>query len=81
MAKKDKQDRKKHRKKRAAKARPERSAEDGGTRSLCKWDESIYADAARMADAGRGATHVCRKCGRAANEPRLLCKPLPLADA
>ncbi len=32
-----------------------------------------------MAEAVLGATHVCRKCGRAANHPHLLCKPLPLA--
>jgi len=47
--------------------------------SLCKWDEDAFADAAVMAEAVLGATHVCRKCGRAANNPHLLCKPLPLA--
>jgi len=46
---------------------------------LCKWDEDAFADAAVMAEAVLGADCVCRKCGRAANDRRLLCKPLPLA--
>ena len=47
--------------------------------SLCKWHEDAFANATVMAKAVLGATHVCRKCGRAANDPHLLCKPLPLA--
>jgi hypothetical protein len=46
---------------------------------VCKWDEETFRDATVMAEAVLGATHVCRKCGRAANDPHLLCKPLPLA--
>jgi ribosomal protein L37E len=46
--------------------------------SLCKWHEDAFADATVMAEAVLGATHVCRKCGRAANNPHRLCKPLPL---
>lgn len=57
----------------------DRPAGAGKRRPLCKWDENAFADATLMAEAVLGATHVCRKCGRAANDPRLLCKPLPLA--
>ncbi len=46
---------------------------------VCKWDVETFADATIMAEAVLGATHVCRKCGRAANDRHLLCKPLPLA--
>lgn len=57
----------------------DRPAGAGKRHPLCKWDEDAFADATVMTAAVREATHFCRKCGRAANDPRLLCKPLPLA--
>lgn len=70
---------KKDRKDKARKGRSDDPTGEAKRPCLCKWDEDTFADAAVMAEAVADATHVCRKCGRAANDRRLLCKPLPLA--
>lgn len=63
----------------ARKSGADRPDSEAKRRPLCKWDEDAFADAALMAETVLGATHVCRKCGRAAQDHQLLCKPLPLA--
>ncbi|MHB8079168.1 MAG: hypothetical protein ACYDIE_07930 [Candidatus Krumholzibacteriia bacterium] len=63
----------------ARKSGADRPDGEAKRRPLCKWDEDKFADAALMAETVLGAGHVCRKCGRAAKDRRLLCKPLPLA--
>ncbi|TWT64630.1 hypothetical protein [Allorhodopirellula solitaria] len=48
-------------------------------KAICKWDRDTLEQALPLlADQIAGATLVCRKCGRAAQEKRLLCKPLKL---
>jgi hypothetical protein len=47
-------------------------------KSLCKWDKAAYADRDTIGQVVRDAAFACRKCGRAANDPARLCKPLKL---
>lgn len=47
-------------------------------KSLCEWDKSDYADRDTIGPVVRDAAFACRKCGRAANDPARLCKPLKL---
>lgn len=46
--------------------------------ALCKWDKAAYADRDTIGPVVRDAVFACRKCGRAANDPARLCKPLKL---
>ena len=45
---------------------------------LCELKKSLKADAKAYTLLIRHPTHLCRKCGRAANDKRLLCKPMKL---
>lgn len=50
-------------------------------KNLCKWKKDDYADRLdRLRDIVRNPAYVCRKCGRAAREKRLLCKPVPVEE-
>lgn len=45
---------------------------------LCEMKKSLKADAKGYMSLIRSPTHVCTKCGRSANDKRLLCKPMKL---
>ncbi|MBB3207014.1 hypothetical protein FHS27_002828 [Rhodopirellula rubra] len=48
-------------------------------KAICKWDRSTLENALPLlAEQIVDATLVCRKCGRAASDKRLLCKPVKL---
>jgi len=50
------------------------------TKPLCELKKSLKRDLATYVELVRNPTHVCKKCGRAANDKRLLCKPVKLAN-
>ncbi|MEM8913119.1 MAG: hypothetical protein AAGC97_15225 [Planctomycetota bacterium] len=44
-------------------------------KAICKWDKRTLSQALPLLGQQiESAKYVCRKCGRAASEPRLLCK-------
>jgi hypothetical protein len=46
---------------------------------LCKWDKDRLEDKIdALIKIVKNPGFVCRKCGRAANEKKWLCKPVPL---
>ena len=45
---------------------------------LCELKQALKHDLRDYLKLVDGATHVCRKCGRAANQKKLLCKPTKL---
>ena len=45
---------------------------------LCELKKSLAQDFDCFAELVVDATHVCRRCGRAANKKKLLCKPVKL---
>ncbi len=45
---------------------------------LCELKKSLKGDLAAYIQLVRNPTHLCRKCGRAASDKRLLCKPIKL---
>ncbi|MEM6364362.1 MAG: hypothetical protein AAF745_08045 [Planctomycetota bacterium] len=46
-------------------------------KAICKWDKKTLADAMPLLQLQiESARFVCRKCGRAASEKRLLCKAI-----
>ncbi|TWU16028.1 hypothetical protein [Allorhodopirellula heiligendammensis] len=48
-------------------------------KAICKWDRNTLENALPLlAEQVAHATLICRKCGRAAHEKRLLCKPVRL---
>ncbi len=48
-------------------------------KAICKWDRDTLERALPLlAEQIANATLVCRKCGRAVQEKRLLCKPVKL---
>jgi hypothetical protein len=47
-------------------------------KELCKLKKSIKKDASEYFLLVHQPTHICRKCGRAANSKKSLCKPLPI---
>ena len=52
-----------------------------GTRRLCKWDrDRIKKKAGKLRKIVEEPTHLCLKCGRAAGEPKHLCKPRALEE-
>lgn len=44
-------------------------------KSLCKMKKSLRIDLAEYMLHVNNPTHVCAKCGRAANQKKLLCSP------
>jgi hypothetical protein len=48
-------------------------------KKLCDWKKKQYSDdLPKLKEIVRGASHVCSKCGRAANSAKLLCSPEPI---
>lgn len=47
---------------------------------LCELKESLKRDLKLYMKLVDQPTHVCRKCGRAANCKKLLCKPVRLGE-
>jgi hypothetical protein len=50
------------------------------SKPLCELKKSLKADLKSYISLIREPTHVCKKCGRVANNKRLLCKPIKLDD-
>lgn len=51
-----------------------------GAKKLCSWSRKRRRrDLDRLKEIVAGADRVCRKCGRAANEKKYLCKPETLS--
>jgi ribosomal protein S9 len=48
------------------------------SKPLCELKKSLKADIKAYMLLVRDPTHLCRKCGRVANDKRLLCKPMKL---
>ncbi|MEO8497620.1 MAG: hypothetical protein ABI614_21345 [Planctomycetota bacterium] len=48
------------------------------SKPLCELKKSLKGDLAAYILLVRDPSHVCRKCGRVANDKRLLCKPVKL---
>ncbi len=43
---------------------------------LCKWKKDDFKDQLDdLRELVAGATHVCKRCGRAANDKKALCDP------
>lgn len=49
-------------------------------KTLCELDKLLKEDLKAYMKLVRDPTHICRKCGRAANSKKLLCKPEKLKD-
>jgi hypothetical protein len=48
-------------------------------KEICKWDRSTLEEALPLlVEQIANAKLICRKCGRAASDKRLLCKPVKL---
>ena len=45
---------------------------------LCDLKKSLKTELALFASLVDGPTHICRKCGRVANNKKWLCKPISL---
>ncbi|MBD3317498.1 MAG: hypothetical protein GF344_17040 [Chitinivibrionales bacterium] len=55
---------------------------DKKEKRLCKWKKDDYAERFnKLRSIVADPTCVCRKCGRAANGKRYLCKPVSLEEA
>jgi hypothetical protein len=51
----------------------------GKKKTLCEWDKDELKERIKeYKKLVRDAAFVCRKCGRAANDSALLCKPVKL---
>lgn len=45
-------------------------------KALCKWSKSQYAKhREQLLAIVKDPTHICKDCGRVANEKKWLCKP------
>ncbi|GIW98614.1 MAG: hypothetical protein KatS3mg111_1947 [Pirellulaceae bacterium] len=51
------------------------------TKTLCELKKPLKKDTVEYLKKVRDATHACHKCGRAANDRRLLCKPIDLTNS
>lgn len=50
-------------------------------KTICKWDRRTLEEALPLlAQQVVDAKYICRKCGRAVKEKRLLCKPVKLSS-
>lgn len=47
-------------------------------KELCKLKKSIKKETKEYILLVHQPTHICRKCGRAANSKKSLCDPLPI---
>ena len=47
-------------------------------KELCKLKKSLKKDTREYFLLVHQPTHICRKCGRAANSKKSLCSPLPI---
>lgn len=47
-------------------------------KELCKLKKSLKSDVEEYIILVNQPTHVCRKCGRAANKKKLLCEPISI---
>ncbi len=47
-------------------------------KELCKLKKSLKKDTKEYFLLVHQPTHICRKCGRAANSKKSLCSPLPI---
>ena len=45
------------------------------TKPLCELKQSLKSDFKKYKRLVSDPTHVCKKCGRAANKKKLLCSP------
>ena len=45
------------------------------SKTLCEMKKLLKSDFEMFKQYVCGATHVCQKCGRAANDKKLLCRP------
>jgi hypothetical protein len=50
------------------------------SKTLCEMKKQLKADFKLYKLLVTDATHICTKCGRAANDKKLLCKPERLKD-
>ncbi|QDV70264.1 hypothetical protein Poly24_39840 [Rosistilla carotiformis] len=50
-------------------------------KELCKLKKSLRGEIGMYVRLIDQPTHVCLKCGRAANDKKLLCKPQSIASA
>jgi hypothetical protein len=48
------------------------------SKTLCELKKALKADIKGFMQLIRDPSHVCTKCGRVANDKRLLCKPARL---
>ena len=51
------------------------------SKTLCELKKRLKADISEYVQLVDQPTHVCKKCGRVANEKKLLCKPLKIVAA
>jgi hypothetical protein len=51
------------------------------SKQLCDLKKSLKRDLSKYILLVRDATHVCKKCGRVANDKKLLCDPVKMKDA
>ena len=49
-------------------------------KQLCDLKKSLKGDIGSYMDLVTNPTHICTKCGRAANSKKLLCKPLAIVS-
>ena len=50
-------------------------------KTLCELKKRLKADINEYVQLVDQPTHVCKKCGRVANDKKLLCKPLKIVAA
>lgn len=50
------------------------------SKTLCEMKKQLKSDFGLYKQLVCNATHVCTKCGRAANDKKLLCKPERLKE-
>ena len=48
------------------------------SKTLCDLKKRLKGDLAAYVQLVNRPTHVCKKCGRVANDKQLLCKPLKI---
>ncbi len=48
------------------------------TKTLCELDKLLKNNIKEYMELVRNPSHLCRKCGRAANSKKYLCKPVKM---
>jgi hypothetical protein len=52
-----------------------------GEKTLCKWGEKqIEKRMKKLKKIVSNPSHVCKKCGRAASNEKVLCKPVSIQE-